>query len=683
MDENKENLFKFAENFQLQISTNTDTDESTDNLQEHRFTRVMIDHLYDAGEIEDATLCTHRAHGVQVNGYTVSEDEECLDLFISEFTGSVPPITITRTIVDIAFKRLTSFLKKSFDEYYLTLAKGSPIFDLAIRIHDIKNSLCRIRMFLLTDGIAKPGEITTNDLGGIPISYHVWDIDRLHRCCTSGKKREIIEIDFQSILEQPIPCLITHEANPDYTTYLSIFPASVLIYLYGEYGPRLLERNVRSYLQARGKVNAGIRQTIKNEPHMFLAYNNGISATAESIEIAESSQGILGIKSVKDFQIVNGAQTTASLYHAVRKDKADATQIQVQVKLTILKITAKMDEIVPRISECANSQNKIQTADFSANDPFHRKIEEWSRTIWAPATVSTQKQTRWYYERARGQYLDDKAREGTPAKIKAFEIAHLSSQKFTKTDLAKFENTWIQLPHIVSRGAQKNFQEFTVRLKERGGVVPDKTYFEHLIAKAIMFKTAEKIIQDQNYGGYRANIVTYTLARISHATAQRIDLDRIWREQGLSDALKDAIILLSKYAHTHITTPPNSANITEWCKKADCWKTFREKEILLPQALSCELLFLGKGAQTDIDKGIEGPDEKDQEIINEVMKIPEDTWFKISSWAKETNNLQGWQRGLAYSLGKCIGSSRRPSRKQALHGLSILKEAENLGFLSQ
>jgi hypothetical protein len=683
MDVNKENLFKFAETFQLQVSTNTEIGESTDNLQELRFTRVMIDYLFDAGEIDDATLCIYRTHGIQTNAYAISEDEECLDLFVSELTVSVPPINITRTIVDTAFKRLGTFLKKSFNEYYLTLEKGSPIYDLALRINEIKHSLSRIRLFLLTDGIAKNYEIKVEDLNDIPIACHVWDIERLYRCCTSGVKRETIEIDFQSTFGQPVPCLVTQEANPDYTTYLSIFPASILIYLYGEYGPRLLERNVRSFLQARGKVNAGIRQTIKNEPHMFLAYNNGISATAESVEIANTSNASPGIKSVKDFQIVNGAQTTASLYHAAKKDKADISLICVQVKLTILKDRKKMDEIVPHISECANSQNKIQTADFSANDPFHRKIEEWSRTIWAPATISSQKQTRWYYERARGQYLDDKAREGTPAKIKAFELANLPFQKFTKTDLAKFENTWIQLPHIVSRGAQKNFQEFTVRLKERGGIVPDESYFEHLIAKAIMFKTAEKLIQDQNYGGYRANIVTYTLARISYSTAQRIDLDRIWKEQGLSDSVKEAIILFSKQAHLHITAPPNSGNITEWCKKEECWKTFREKDILLPKALCNELLTVGKGPQPVIDKGIEGPDEKDQVIINEIMKIPGDTWFKISSWAKETNNLQGWQRGLAYSLGKCISSNRQPSRKQAFHGLSILKEAENLGFRPQ
>src|SRR5207302_5212285 len=140
-----------------------------------------------------------------------------------------------------------------------------------------------------------------------------------------------------------------------------------------------------SFLQARGKINAGMRRTIREAPHMFLAYNNGLSATAEAVDLVDLPSGGKGIKGVRDFQIVNGGQTTASIYHAVKKDRADVSQIFIQAKLTVLNDPAKMDEVIPRISEYANSQNKIQAADLAANDKYHRRIEQLSRTAWAPA----------------------------------------------------------------------------------------------------------------------------------------------------------------------------------------------------------------------------------------------------------------------------------------------------------
>jgi len=386
--------------------------------------------------------------------------------------------------------------------------EASPIFDLANRIHELKDTLINIRLFLLTDGKVNVEPIDDIKENNLSISHNVWDIQRIFRLRSSGKKREAIEVDFENEFGGCIPCLPLTESNPDYVTYLAIIPGKMLVELYGKYGPRLLERNVRSFLQVRGNINKGIRKTILDEPHMFLAYNNGLSSTAEKIEIT-SLNGVSGIKWARDFQIVNGGQTTASIYHAYKKDKADVSNIFVQVKLTVLKDAGKIDSFVPKISLYANSQNKVNVADFSANKPFHIKLEELSRTIWAPAPLGMQLQTRWYYERARGQYLDEKGREGTFSRKKAFEAINPIRQKFTKTDLAKFENTWNQLPHKVSRGAEKNFNEFMVLLQERGEFQPDRTYYEHLIAKAILFRLAEKLIQKQQYGGYRANIGSF------------------------------------------------------------------------------------------------------------------------------------------------------------------------------
>ncbi|MGG3491286.1 AIPR family protein, partial [Brevibacillus choshinensis] len=655
-----ESLEQFSAELRQEVINIAETEEV---MREEAFTSVMFGYLSDASEFDDGVVCTHRAHGMQINGYCISDDEEQLDIAVSICQMTVPAGFVGKQDIQTALKRAYTFITKCILGYYASLEESSPVFDLALRIHELKDQLGRIRIFLLTDGRTKGEGIEEGELNGIPVHYQVWDVERLYRCWTSGRKREALEIDFEEATGNPVPCIFIPNDNPDYITYLAILPAQGLAKIYEEYGPRLLERNVRSFLQVRGSVNKGIRNTINKEPHMFLAYNNGLSATAEFVELIRTADGQQALKLTKDLQIVNGGQTTASIYHAWKKDKADLSHIFIQFKLTVLKDPEKMDIIVPRISEYANSQNKVQSADFSANDPFHREIEELSRTIWAPVANGGQRQTKWFYERSRGQYADAKGREGTPARQKVFESNHPKTQLFTKTDLAKYENAWNQLPQFVSKGAQRSFQEFTVRLKEKGSIKPNQKYFEHLVAKAILFKRTEKLVQAENFGGYRANIVAYTIAWISHETSQRIDLERIWLEQALSPVLEKAITQVSHQVYDHIVNTSKGANVTEYCKRDICWQNLLKKQINLPADLESELILYGQAKRASAST--QDLNETEKENISRVKAIPAETWFAIASWAKETNNLLVWQRSISVSLGKLSAQSKDPSRKQA------------------
>lgn len=380
---------------------------------------------------------------------------------------------------------------------------------------------------------------------------------------------------------------------------------------------------------------------------------------------------------------MNGGQTTASLYYTAKKDKADLQGIFVQAKISVIP-EEHLEHIVPLISRFANSQNKVNDADFYANDPFHVEIEGLSRTVWAPAVDGSSRQSKWFYERARGQYLDAKAREGTPARKRQFDAMFPTRQKFTKTDLAKYENTWMQLPHIVSLGAQKNFNDFAIRLKERGRVDVDARYFEHLIAKAIIFSRADRIVRDQNFGGYKANIVTYTIAWISNQTSQRIDLDSIWKNQDISPVLHDVIRDVSMAVHRVIVSPPNGKNVTEWCKRKECWEKIKDLKVNLAPALENELIDVSrKVSQASGNQGVSAPNQHEQSLIDQVTAVPADIWFQISKWSKETDNLQPWQRSLAFSLGKLVSRSGNVSIKQAKHGAVILEEVQRLGFREQ
>lgn len=567
-------LARFAENFHQQVIVQAEgnqSEEEVGSFREDAFTRLMIEYLTEAGELEDGHVCYHSARGIKVNGYNLQEEEGRLDLFIFIYTQHPSPTTVRKDAVESAFKQLINFLSKVYKGYHQSIEEASTTFDMAQLIYSQRSQLSHVRLFLFTDGLTTLETKKNQVKDEVNYSFNIWDLRRTYRCVTSGQKREAIEINFQTQYGSIIPCLAMPESQADYSAYVAIIPGEILCKIYAEYGSRLLERNVRSFLQAKGNVNKGIRQTILKEPHRFLAYNNGISATAEAVQLIDLPNGGQGIAEIRDFQIVNGGQTTASLYQAVRKDKAGLSGICVQTKLTVVD-RDRMDEIVPLISRYANNQNKVSEADFSANDPFHIRVEELSRTIWAPAVDGTQRQTRWFYERARGQYADAKSRESTPAKQKAFTLTHPTAQKFTKTDLAKFEHTWDQLPHFVSLGAQKNFAKFTVGLAEQNRPEPDEMYFHHLVAKAILFKKAEKIIQDEKFGGYRANIVTYTLAYLSYTTDKPIDLNWIWRYQGISPDLQQTIATISRKVHQVITTPPDGRNVTEWCKKEACWQ---------------------------------------------------------------------------------------------------------------
>jgi len=667
----------FANDFlQETIAASESAEEGEFRLNE--FTRLACEYLIDAGEIDDVIVCYYKARGLLINGYNVTSNEDCLDLFVSIFNQQCPPPSVTKSQIEAAFRQVQALLGKALSGYHTSLEESSPVYDMLQRIHELKGQLARVRIYILTDGLVNVDPPPPQSEDDLSVSFQIWDMRRMFRFATSGKKFEPIEIDFKEGFGTTIPCLSLVDDSSDYRGYLAVVPGAVLAGIYEQFGPRLLERNVRAFLQARGNVNKGIRKTIIEEPHRFFAYNNGISATADEVEFDSSVDGFPRISKVRNLQIVNGGQTTASLYHTAKKDKASLDGINVQAKLSVIP-PDHLEVIVPEISRCANSQNKVNDADFYANDPYHVRLQELSRTVWTPASGS-QRQTKWFYERARGQYLDAKAREGTPAKKKQFEITFPTRQKFTKTDLAKYENTWMQLPYLVSLGAQKNFIHFTTRLKQRGKFDIDADYFEHLVAKAILFKRAETIVGGQEYGGYRAQIVTYTVALLAHLTSHRVNLDAIWKHQDLSPAVQEAIRTLSGTVHGIITNPPNGRNITEWCKRKECWEEISNQNVHLPGSLDKELIGVDHIQRQAPDKGIDGPDINDLAVIAEVSQVPGETWFRISKWAKETNNLQPWQRSLAFSIGKILSRGQSISRKQAGQGQKILKEVTELGF---
>lgn len=642
-------------------------------------TSIMLEYLEEAGEVVNPIMCPFRGYGLQLNAYAISDDVSAIDIFVSIYSDSDVPKSVPQLEIDSAVKRAIQLYQKAINDLYTSFEKDNDTYEFAITLNKQKEQIKTVRICAMTNGLVKPIPLRNITIGGAEISFTIWDIDRLYRCVSSGKMRETIEIDFENQFGITIPC-IENGTSDKYSVYLAIISGEILASIYDEHRDRLLEKNVRSFLQVKGAVNKGIRDTLCNEPDMFLAYNNGISVTAESVEIVRDENGKPSIKKIRDMQIVNGGQTTASIFNA-HKDKklnADLSRVFVQMKLSVIASSDAMDEIVQRISAFANTQNKIQIADFSANDPYHRRIEELSRTIWAPAKNGG-KPVNWFYERARGQYADMLSRETTTLRKKQFKETH---PVFTKTDLAKYENTWDQLPFQVSEGAQKNFRRFMIRLSERKAELPTEKYFQNLIAKAILFRRTEKLVQQQQYGGYRANIVTYTLAFLSFKTAQRINLEKIWKTQTLSPILEKEIIEVSKKIHDIITNPPGGANVSEWCKKEKSWNEVKEMDYSISESLSDELVEAGLVSTTvgGGDTSIESLTEEEHQTIDEAALVSSETWFALSKWAKETGNFQPWLRSMLFSVGTLVGRGKKPSIKQAKHALKALYDAKEKGF---
>ena len=104
------------------------------------------------------------------------------------------------------------------------------------------------------------------EIAGRRVHAAVWDIDRLYKLDSSGRIQEEIEIDVEKVWGEPLPCLGPHGESDSYESYLLAIPGDFLAEIYELYGPRLLELNVRSFLQARGKINKGIQETIAESP---------------------------------------------------------------------------------------------------------------------------------------------------------------------------------------------------------------------------------------------------------------------------------------------------------------------------------------------------------------------------------------------------------------------------------
>lgn len=643
--------------------------ESNLDFNRAGFVEEVGERLSDAEEFVDFVACRFEGLSgrkrLKIDGYAFDEADNSLALLIADFTNDDLMPTFNAAEALKAFGMLRAFVEESLQGKLTdgSIEESQPAHGLATDLMEWHSKVTRYRFYLASDGQlkTKAKDWPEESIDGTPTEFHIWDITRFHTAHISATGRDELVVEFAEFGDQGLPCLTAAQSEGDYQAYLCMIPGVVLAGIYDRYGSRLLEGNVRSFLSTRGKVNAKIQQTIRNQPEMFFAFNNGIAATAEDVVLEHTSSGVR-IVSATNLQIVNGGQTTASLAMAGRgsagkKDGADLSKVMVQMKLSVLP-TDKASELIPEIARYANSQNKVSDADFFANHPYHIRLEEFSRRLFASPAGGVQHGTHWFYERARGQYINEQAKL-SPAQKRQFALQNPKSQLLTKTDVAKLENTWRGMPNKVSMGAQKNFILFADIIAKSWAEDEkqfNEDYFRNLIALAILFRRTELLVKQQDWyqGGYRANIVTYTLAKLhdmitEQSPGQRMDLRGVWGAQSVPSAIIEQITVIAKRVFEMLTDPGRPKdNVTEWAKMQACWDRIKSSDIRLSSPVLATLQDLS--VVNDAARQAKKIQNTDNGIATQVavLNVPGSQWGLMRAWANEKKLLTPKQSDLLH-----------------------------------
>lgn len=675
------------------------TAEAEGIYKEDAFFEKVADLLEDAGEFAEAVRSYfHPARGaMRVDGYCGDPLDSpvaqqagtgTLGLIILDFSQEPSVTTLTSAAMETNFKRLEKFLKSSLGESFrLGLEPSDPGFGLADLINTRWPKIGKINLYLLTNKrlSSRVQGKQQGSFQGRDVIYNVWDIRRLQNLVESGKEREPLYVDFRSLPTGPIPALLASSPDNKQRVFLTALPGIDLATIYDHWGTRLLEANVRVFLQARSNVNKGIKKTLEEAPELFFSFNNGITATAESVETERNTDGLF-ITGMHDLQIVNGGQTTASVYAAYKRHN-DLSKVYVQMKLSeVDESVAK--ELVPLISEYANSQNKVSAADFFANHPYHVRIEELSKRIYAPMKPDSFDQTKWYYERARGSYRDAQTYLSKAAKAK-FIREYPKAQCFTKTDLAKYLMVWTDKGYMVNRGAQKNFAEFANDISaawEEDDSQFDEYYFKCLIAKKIIFDTTNKIVQSREWyesGGYRSQHVVLAIGALSAAVnrmGKEVDFLSIWNQQSIDPLLTHALEQAADAAHTVLMKPGEGyRNISEWAKQKKCWDRVSSLDIDWdPDWIKTLLDKNGNGQKgTHYKKMMEQRTLSGSEARFLVLKQDAGFWKKVLDWSiSEGEGSKDERDALRFAASS---SSSKPTEKQALILIGFMRRIRKSG----
>lgn len=687
------------------------------------FVRRTLELLATNGELVDPVQFYYGKPGkrgriMQIDGYSFDEADNTISFVISDFINSLEMNMLNNTQVESLFNKIYYFLDEICNgkiEDYCDVSDDTLKLARLIKYklsNDVAGeAISKIKFYIITNKKISNSikKLKSSTLNNFKIDTQIWDIERIYND-ENKNENEIILIDLKNDFGYDgIPCVkVDIGEGLGFDAYTAVMPGYLLSSIYLEYGSKVLEGNVRAFLGTSGtkSVNSGIKKTIVEEPEKFFIYNNGIATTAASIEL-EEKDGNLYITKIEDLQIINGGQTTASLLFTRQNPPKGITKTQVEeklkqiyvpMKLTVISDRESVDEndirfydyMVQRISRFANTQNPVKPADFFSNSPFHIYMEKLSKKHLAPPTNGSPIPTGWYYERSRKKYQQEQIKM-TDAEKRRFQEKFPSkgrkSQLVTKEIFAKCLYCVEQKPHIVSKGNNWIMKEFGEIINDK--VKKDKTfineyYFKTSIAKVILFKTVDEIVNNAPWyvkGGYKLNIVPYTISKIIHSIPKGFSIDwmKIWNKQALMPSLVCEIEKIAKLTNDFITESSGMI-VTEYCKKAETWEKYKN----IPYTISLELMNdLITEDLIEFEEKTAMKSLKEETKINyeiEVYNIGSSNWLKYFEFGRDSKLLNSKELSILSIAVDMESTGRTPSSKQAECILEIKKKLEDEGF---
>ena len=680
------NLKDFAKDFMDLVK-----EEALENQTsvEQQFTEAVLDYIQEEGAAVSPELfylvnkeCKRptEADYYKINAFDYSESAGILDLFITVYIEAEGLAELTKNRIEQAHNALMHFLVKCVKDeklYQQYLNDNSEVAEVVSTIYtEFKNkNISLIRFFVLSNGQMKEdfnssSEVTIGETD-YDFEFNIWDISAIRTCEIASRHDGAINIDFESEYAHSIECLELGE-NSGVKSYLAIMPAEILARVYKQYKTRLLNQNVRNYLGGTIKVNKGMAKTLREAPAMFFAYNNGISSTATNVGLRKDEGGKVFITNVTNWQIVNGGQTTNTIYSMFNRN-IDLKNAYVTLKITEINFEdeKKKGRAISDIARYANSQTQIKESDLAANIDYMLKLDDISKSEWTPAN-STRRNTQWFFERMRGQY-DNAKGEPRTKKAKDFVAQHPKKQRFTKTDIAKWEIAWSVRPDIASKGGEQSFDFFHKKSLKTDSILVDRNYFHQLIAKAIIYQSISDICKQNGIKGYVNIICNYVLATLAWKSRGSLDLDYVWTHQEIHPAMRTTIEQAADIVNKYILKlGQEGLNPTVKAKNEPFWKDITIRMIGLPE-LDKALLSSNEDELT----------AENQEKIEQFEKLPPETWQQLTTWGKEFKKLSLLERKKldhAYALEK---AEKKLPFNIISDVMDIYKKSQELGYTPQ
>ena len=683
-------------------------------FNEEKFIIKCCEYIEQDGGISEPIFVDHNDVATKIHAYCYIPLERSICIFTSNFIhiGEWEKPQARGEVLKIA-ERAKRFIERTQRESFFAsmepaLSNYKAAEDIKNLIENTKSKILKIRIIYITDGLLseRTAGYEIGDSGkimGIPAFVQPYGIRNFYEMDRSTRGEEDFEIDFDDLCGG----LQALETNLDgLKSYLVVMPGLVLHEIYKVHGQKLLEANVRNFLNFTNKKNQGMRNTLMREPEKFFAYNNGLTVTASGMETREETNSIK-ILNLKNMQIVNGGQTTCVIYFSPSErggENIDLKKVFVQMKLTIVEEKSniqdpeaideeleKVQTFKANIAHFANSQSPVTAADLMSNSPFHIRMEQAGKRIATPLN-NEGLSNYWFYERAKGQWNTLKRNDRNE---KRFLKKFPKNQIIKKEDLARYENSWRLKPYDVSKGAAKNlnafYKEIVNEFRDNENRFRDQ-FFKDLVSKRIICKTIETTISKSDWfesGTYLRPFVTaYSFSLIVEKLARKdlaINLARIWSEQSISVSFQDQLNITTEYVYDKFMDDSFRNNMTyrEWAQKEACWIRLKADDHKLDR--------FDKAIDLLNKHQIESAEEENEEIgnlsetienITDLYKVSKEEWLALIEYFQELGyNLNQKEISLPNLMYKMHTTGQVPTDRQLNAVKRIYQKALNDAFI--